>query len=82
MNEEMEKWEAFDAYELVNNDGQDSIDTRWNILKKEGHDGHKTSVKAWLCLRGFKELEKPRSDFPTVDRISNKFLYTINGNEG
>jgi hypothetical protein len=82
MNEEMKKWEAFNAYELVNNDGQDSIDTRWNILKKEGHDGLKTSMKARLCLRGFKELEKPRSDSPTVDRISNKILYTIAGNEG
>ena len=82
MTEEMAKWEAFDAYEIVNDDGQDSIDTRWNILKKEGHDGLKTSIKARLCLRGFKELDKPRSDSPTVDRISNKILYTISGNEG
>ena len=82
MADELEKWVTFDAYEIVNDDGQERIDTRWNILRKEGHDGLKTNVKARLCLRGFKELDRPRSDCPTVDRISNKILYTIAGNEG
>ena len=82
MEDEMGKWFSFEAYETVNDEGQEAIDTRWNILRKEGHDGLKTDIKARLCLRGFKEMEKPRSDCPTVDRISNKILYTIAGNEG
>ena len=81
MYDEMNKWVLFDAYEVVEDEGQEAIDTRWNVLKKEGHDGIKTEIKAMLCLRGFKETEKPRSDSPTVDRISNKILYTIAGNE-
>ena len=82
MNDELEKWVAFEAYEIVNDEGQERIDTRWNILGKERHDGLKKDFKARLCLRGFKEFDKPRSDSPTVDRISNKILYTIAGNEG
>ena len=82
MDDELEKWVAFEAYELVNDEGQERIDTRWNILGKERHDGLKKDFKARLCLRGFKEFDKPRSDSPTVDRISNKILYTIAGNEG
>ena len=82
MQDELNKWVLFDAYEVVQDEGQEAIDTRWNVLKKEGHDGLKMDIKARLCLRGFKESEKPRSDSPTVDRISNKILYTIAGNEG
>ena len=81
MHDELHKWVLFDAYEIVKDEGQEAIDTRWNVLKKEGHDGLKTEIKARLCLRGFKETDKPRSDSPTVDRISNKVLYTIAGNE-
>ena len=82
MKEELEKWIKFGAYEVHEDIGQERIDTRWMILRKETHDGLKVNVKARLCLRGFKETEKPRSDSPTVDRISNKILYAIAGNEG
>ena len=58
MHDEMHKWVLFDAYEIVKDEGQEAIDTRWNVLKKEGHDGLKTEIKARLCLRGFKESEK------------------------
>ena len=59
MADELEKWVTFDAYEIVNDDGQERIDTRWNILRKEGHDGLKTNVKARLCLVG---LSRSRQD--------------------
>ena len=52
------------------------------ILSKETHDGLKVNVKARLCLRGFNEVENPRSESPTVDRISDKILYAFAGNEG
>ena len=61
MNDEPEKWVSFEAYEIVNYEGQERIDTRWNILGKERHDGLKKVFKARLCLSGFKELDKPRS---------------------
>ena len=82
MQDVLNKWVLYDAYEIVKDEGQEAIDARWNVLKKEGHDGLKKDIKARLCLRGFKETDKPRSDSPTVDRISNKILYTIAGNEG
>ena len=49
----MNKWFTFDAYYLVSDEGQEAIDTGWNVLKKEGHNGLKTDVKA----RGFKESD-------------------------
>ena len=42
----------------------------------------KVNLKARLCLRGFKEENKPRSDSPTVDRLSTKILYAIAANQG
>ena len=82
MEAELEKWNQFQAYEIVDDDGQERIDGRWVINKKEEHDGLKVNIKARYCLRGFKESNKPRSDSPTVDRVSTKLLYAIAGNEG
>ena len=62
----------FDAYEIVKDEGQEAIDTRRNVLKKEGHDALKTEIKA--------RSDKHRSDSPTVDRISKQILYTLAGN--
>lgn len=36
----------FEVYEIVDNEGQDTIDRRWVVSKKEVHDGLKTSYKA------------------------------------
>ena len=82
MQLELDKWNQFEAYEVVDDDGQERIDGRWIVQKKEEHDGLKVQIKARYCLRGFKEENKPRSDSPTVDRVSTKLLYTIAGNEG
>ena len=82
MKDELSKWEAFGAYEIIEDDGQETIDGRWVVNKKEEHDGLKVAFKARYCLRGFKEHEKPRSDSPTVDRISTKIFYAIAANEG
>ena len=82
MSDELEKWERFGAYEIVDNEGQDTIDGRWVINKKEAHDGLKKDFKARYVLRGFKETDKPRSDSPTVDRISSNIFYAIAANEG
>ena len=57
--------DAMEAYDIVKEDGQEAIVTRWNVLRKESHDGLKSAVKARLCLCGFKENDKPRADSPT-----------------
>ena len=35
MQDGLHKWVLFDAYEIVKDEGQETIDTRWNVLKKE-----------------------------------------------
>ena len=77
MQDDLNKWVLFNAYEIVKDEGQEAIDTRWNVLRKEGHDGLKMDITAKLCLRGFKETDKSRADSPTVHRISNKILYSM-----
>ena len=49
--------------------------------QKGEHDGLKVQYKARYCLRGFKEPNKPRSDSPTVDRISANIFFAIAANE-
>ena len=81
MKDELGKFSLFDAYEIIDDEGQDTIDGRWVINKKEAHDGLKTAFKARWCLRGFKEETKPRSDSPTVDRLSTKMFYAVAANK-
>ena len=80
--QEIEKWKSFEAMEEVADDGQERIDCRWAVTRKEGHDGLKVGIKARFCIRGFKEHEVIRSDFPTVDRMSLKILLSLAGNFG
>ena len=77
MEQELQKWKTFSVYDLVEDAGQEAIDGRWIIQKKDDHDSLKVNLKARYCLRGFKEENKPRSDSPTVDRMSTKLLYAI-----
>ena len=83
MREELEKWNKFNAYEIVEDNSSipEKIDARWMITRKEKHDGLKGEIKARLCIRGYKESEKPRSDSPTADRLSTKIFYSICANE-
>ena len=80
MEAELEKWRKFKTIELVDNDGQERIYGRWIVIRKEEHDGMKVLVRARYYLRGFKEMEKLRSDSRTADRCSNRLLYAIAGN--
>ena len=57
MQDELNKYKMFDAYEVVKDKGQDRIDGRWVVNKKEEHDGLKTKYKARWCLRGYKETD-------------------------
>lgn len=82
MNEELEKWIQFDVYDSIPDKGQECIDCHWIVIKKKEYDGLKVPIKARLCIRGFKELNPPRADSPTVDRIHTKMFYSIAANEG
>ena len=77
MEQELQKWKTFGAYQVVEDVGQEAIDGRWLVHTKDEYDGLKVQIKARYCLRGFKEHEKPRSDSPTVDRMSTKILYAV-----
>ena len=83
MKEELDKWQKFEAYEIIEDldEIKDKIDSRWIVTRKEKHDGLKVAVKARLCLRGYKEVEKPRSDLPTADRLSTKIFYAVCANQ-
>ena len=78
---EMENFQRFEAYEEVKDVGQPRIGSRWVITQKEGHDGMKTRIKARLVVRGFQEVEDPRSDSPTLANESLKLMLAICANE-
>ena len=78
---ELENWRKYQAFEIVDDKGQDRITTRWVINQKECHDGLKTEFKARLCLRGFQETTVPRSDSPTASRDTTKLALAIAANE-
>ena len=71
----------FKAYDVVEDEGQTKITTRWVINEKETHDGLKTRMKARLCLRGFQETNVPRSDSPTASREMVKVALAVAANE-
>ena len=54
-NKEVENLLHFDTFEEVPDDGQDYIDSRWIVTRKENHDGQKKNTKARLVVRGFQE---------------------------
>ena len=66
----MRNLEDYEAFELVEDNGQETLGSNWVITKKEKHDGQKTEYKAWLVARGFQDAEKPQSDSPTVVKES------------
>ena len=82
MREELKKLEKFAAFESVEDVGQEKIDCRWVVTKKENHDGQKVDFKARLVIRGFKEKDEPRSDSPTAAKETHKIVTAIAANEG
>ena len=60
--EEIQKLQNFDAYEVVPDDGQERISTRWVLTMKND------KVKARLVARGFEEMSEVQSDSPTISK--------------
>ena len=79
---EMSNFHKFQAYEEVEDVGQERITSRWVVTLKEAHDGMKQKVKARLVVRGFQEETTPRADSPTLAKESFKTMIAIAANEG
>jgi hypothetical protein len=68
---ELEKLKEFQTYEEIPNEGQEAISTTWVLTEKpEG-------IKARLTARGFEEESNVRSDSPTVQSTSMRFLFAV-----
>ena len=76
---EIENLEKYGVFEEV--EGQETIDSRWVITRKEKADGQKQKVKGRLVAKGFQEKEAPQSDSPTMLRESMKMFFTVAANE-
>ena len=78
---ELQNFEYYEAFEEVEDAGQERIGSRWVVTEKERQDGQKTRIKARLVAKGFQEVEKPKSDSPTASRESFKTFIAISANE-
>ena len=82
MMQELKKFKDFSAFEVVNDDGQYAIKTRWVFTEHDEKDkGYK--LKSRLCMRGDKEeaIDQLRADSPTAHKDSLKLSLTIAANE-
>ena len=68
---ELDSWKQFDVYEVVPNQGQDTISTRWVITQKE------SGTKARLVVRGFEECPDVQTDSPTVAKDSLRVFIAL-----
>ena len=54
-DKELENLMKYNVFEEVNDEGQETISSRWVITKKEKADGQKANYKGRLVARGFQE---------------------------
>jgi transposase InsO family protein len=73
---ELNKLRDFDTYEPVQDNGQDSISTRWIITRNS------EGVKARLVARGFEDSDIVQSDSPTAGKSSVRILLAIAASKG
>ena len=82
IQDEIQKFKNFDAFEEVNDEGQFVIKTRW-VFSEQDDDSKGYNLKARLCMRGDKEknIENIRADSPTACKDSLKLVLAIAANE-
>lgn len=83
MEDEIRKFEKFDAFQTVDDNGQYAIRTRWVVTEHEDTSkGY--NLKTRLCMRGDKErdIENVRTDAPTAHKDTFKLTLSIAANEG
>ena len=73
--------EKYGVFEEVEDEGQETVGSRWVITRKEKADGQKQKVKGRLVAKGFQEKESPQSDSPTMLRESMKMFFLVAANE-
>ena len=78
---EIENLEKYGVFEEVEDEGQETVGSRWVITRKEKADGQKQKVKGRLVAKGFQEKEAPQSDSPTMLREFIKMLFSVVANE-
>ena len=83
MSDEIKKFESFDAFRRVTDDGQYAIKTRW-VVTENDDDSKGYKLKARLCMRGDTEQNTGniRVDSPTAHKDSLKLALAISANEG
>ena len=73
--DELDKWEQYDAFEEVEFNNQHVLGSRWVVQDKNG------KCKARFVVKGCQERTDPRSDSPTASKDSFKLFLTIAANE-
>ena len=83
MEQELKKFRDYDAFKVVEDNGQYAIKTRWVHTDQE-NDGKGVKLKSRLCMRGDLEenIDDIRADSPTVAKDSLKLALTLAANEG
>ena len=83
MKAEIRKYEDFDAFEEVDDEGQYRVPVRW-VVTEQKDNGKGVPVKARMCIRGDQELGKEniRADSPTAAKESLSLALIIAANEG
>lgn len=74
--EELEKLIKFQTYDVVEDQGQHAISTRWVMTTKEG------KPRARLVARGFEDDSVVQSDSPTVGKSSMRLFLVLAASQG
>ena len=72
---ELEGWKQFDAYEEVEDLGQDRLSNRWVMTEKGSKENPR--VKARLVARGFEETIQIQSDAPTGSKETLHIIISV-----
>ena len=65
-----------EVYDVVTDEGQDYVESRWVLTEKVHESGQKT-VKARLVAKGFQDQSDVRTDSPTCDKSSVRLIFTL-----
>ena len=74
--DELEKWDQYDAFEEIDDNGQHVLGSRWVVQDRNG------KCKARFVVKGCQEDTDPRSDSPTASKDSFKLFISVAANEG
>ena len=76
-NDELDKWQQYNVYDEVDDDGQFAISTRWVLTEKQVNGTQR--VKARLVARGFEEenIDEIRCDSPTIKKENLRLVCAV-----